>query len=317
MADEQAATMTEAPADQLGSLSHEQHHDWLLTGKLPEAKKEASPSSPAAETPEADTPEVDAAESETAKTPEIETRRAKTERRFKELLADQQKLKAEIAELRAGKAAETKTAPAAESQPPEKSTAKSKLQEKIDAINANDSKYSTYEEKVIAIAEAVADDRFEQRDAAHQRQSEATERTKRLDVSKEAARSAHKDFDDVIKDLGKADVVAPGSVIEAWILDSDVGGELMYYFGQNREELDKIKSMNPFAQSRALTRLEDKFTSQSAPVKTETKAPPAPRELGSGATAPKDDLEAAVKDGDAGRYIQEANRRDRERSRRG
>lgn len=324
MIEDRGAIAVDPPStDQLTGITPDERSEWLKSGKLP-AEVEAPPASPAP------SPAEPAAASEPAQAPEIETRRAKTERRFKEILDDNRQLKERLAKLEAGKSAETIPAPAAEApKPTEQSKPDAKpstLAEKIAAINAKDSEFRTYEEKIVAIAEAVADDRQE-RVTANQKEldrqktieAQANEAAKKFTASKQLARTVHADFDDVTKELGKASVIAPGSIIEAWILESAVGTEIMYHFGKNMAELDTIKAMNPFEQSRALTRLEDKLsppsaTSQPTPA-PKPEAPPNPRVLGSGATAPKDALEAALKDGDTARYIEEANRRDLEKAR--
>src|SRR5258708_34117532 len=101
MPDDKAAVVDSPSTDSFQSLNSEQYKDWQLTGKLPEPKKEDAAPSPAPDKAEAKAGEpAEAPASEPGKAAEtIETRRAKTERRFRELLADRDSAKAKNAEL--------------------------------------------------------------------------------------------------------------------------------------------------------------------------------------------------------------------------
>src|SRR5258708_17286236 len=119
MPDDKAAVVDSPSTDSLASLNSEQYKDCQLTGKLPEPKKEDSAPSPAPAKAEAKAGEpAEAPASEPGKAAEtIEIRRAKTERRFKELLADRDSAKAKNAELELRIAELEKPTTIAEKQP--------------------------------------------------------------------------------------------------------------------------------------------------------------------------------------------------------
>jgi hypothetical protein len=149
------------------------------------------------------------------------------------------------------------------------------------------------------------------------------------------SREAHEDFDEVaLGPDGPGKLIQPGSLVDEWIMDSEHGAELLYYFGQNPSELLKFENVagkNPTERRanarRALVKLEDKLTAAPDDKKTEpekaepekkeevraTRTPKPSSEVGGRGNSLPDPVQAAIADGsDAAtrRYIDEQNRRD-------
>lgn len=110
-------------------------------------------------------------------------------------------------------------------------------------------------------------------------------------------------------------------VLDAWILDSEIGADMLYFFAKNPADIARIQSLSAFAAARELTKLEDKLSGQ-ATASTEkkedkkaessdpsvTKAPAPATSVGGKSTAPIDEVEAKVKGGDFTGYREAANR---------
>ncbi len=151
----------------------------------------------------------------------------------------------------------------------------------------------------------------------------------------EKARVAHpEDFDDALQsEIVK--LIQPGSIVDEWVLDSELGAELLYFFHHNPAEFKKfenIKGPTPGARRatarRMLVAIEGKLapaekvadgeeiielTEKPKPAKEESrisKTPPPSREVGGRGAAPTDRARAAVANDDTGSYIDEMNRRE-------
>lgn len=153
------------------------------------------------------------------------------------------------------------------------------------------------------------------------------------------SRELHADYDEVaLAEDGPGKLITPGSLIDEWLMDSENGAELLYYFGQHPEELKKFEDVDKnfggtpttrrAAARRALVRLEDKLV--AAPEKEKkpsevdaarstaneprvTKAPKPTTDVGGRGTSLPDPVQAAIADGSdaaTSRYIEEQNRRD-------
>ncbi len=152
------------------------------------------------------------------------------------------------------------------------------------------------------------------------------------------SRETHADYDEVaLADDGPGKLIQPGSLVDEWIMDSEHGAELLYYFGKNIAELKKFENVASWGKTaterraavrRALVKLEDKV---ATPVKEEakpseeepakkaadevrvTKTPKPSSEVGGRGNSLPDPVAAAIADGsDAAtrRYIEEQNRRE-------
>jgi hypothetical protein len=148
------------------------------------------------------------------------------------------------------------------------------------------------------------------------------------------SRELHADYDAVALDAekGPGALIMPGSLVDEWLMDSENGAELLYYFGQHPEELKKFEDVDKnfggtpttrrAAGRRALVRLEDKITSATTekekPKAEETeirvtKTPKPSSEVGGRGNSLPDPVSAAIAggtDADTRRYIDEMNRRE-------
>ena len=85
------------------------------------------------------------------------------------------------------------------------------------------------------------------------------------------------DFDEAIQDV---DDIPMSLVVKDIILESENGPELMYALAKNREEYERICSLNPLAAAREMGRFELKFLKQkSSEEKQQLKTTKAPKPL--------------------------------------
>lgn len=139
-----------------------------------------------------------------------------------------------------------------------------------------------------------------QRDAEEQRINQSwAERV-------ESARAKLPDFDE--KAFGPTEIVRD-SLIDRWILESDLGAEVLYHLQTTPGEVRRIAALPVMKQLRELAVLETKLSTPPA-VKTETDAPPPPRTLGNRPAPSGDPVERALAAKDVGAYIDAANKRD-------
>jgi hypothetical protein len=143
------------------------------------------------------------------------------------------------------------------------------------------------------------------------------------------SREAHADFDEIaLGEDGPGKLIQPGSLVDEWLMDSEFGAELLYYFGKNPAELLKFEAVagkTPTERRanarRALVKLEDKLTATEEKPKPEivkdeprvTKTPKPSAEVGGRGNTLPDPVAAAIaggSDADTGRYIEEMNRRE-------
>lgn len=112
--------------------------------------------------------------------------------------------------------------------------------------------------------------------------------------------------------------IPAGSLLEAFLLDSEHGAHVLYELGKNPAELTRIAEIkNPQRAFRELLKIESKFSPAAAPApkRTITAAPPPPHEIGgSGAVLP-DEIEQAAKEAEddpqaVRRFINADTRRD-------
>lgn len=310
-----AAEAPEAPAKprELTSLSDKQYQEWRITGEIPaEGVKEE----PEAKADEKKPPE----KAETASEPGAD---AKQEQRKEKKPGSMGygELRAKIAELEAKIAAGDKPKVADETAE-RKEKAETKRPAKPtpnDVDEKGQPKFATYEDYVDALTDWKTDEKFAafREDASKETAKQAKDAeiqavNKQIEDMWKAkvgeARKKHADFDEFALDP-KLPVKA-GSVVDAWCLDSDIGADILYHFGKNPAELDRINALSPFAAARELTRLEEKLAAPPAPEHKATKAPPPAREVGGRGTAAVDEVTKAVADDDVRAYINAQNRRE-------
>jgi hypothetical protein len=167
---------------------------------------------------------------------------------------------------------------------------------------------------------AVAADREERQKAAADAKAleEQNASQAKLNERFEAAKKAHPDFAEV----AFSPEVPITDVMDAFIRDSELSGEVLYKLGENGgAEGKRIAALSPTAQARAMVQLElaitpgaDKTEKTEPPVKPKTtSAPKPPTQLDGRNAAPADEVRAAVAADDVGAYIRLANARDLKR----
>ena len=105
------------------------------------------------------------------------------------------------------------------------------------------------------------------------------------------------------------------------LVESELGGEILYYLATHKDEIKRISELGPIAQAREIFKLETTLSGSPAALETE-EVPPPPRTLGAGATLPPDAAAKALKDGDKDpnaftRYRAAANEEELKRLRKG
>lgn len=134
-----------------------------------------------------------------------------------------------------------------------------------------------------------------------------------------AVKSKHADWAEVA--LSKDYVVSP--VMDGFILDSDVGPEMLYYFGTHLDEANAIALMSPYKAARALHKIEISLVepaaepAKRAPVTPITKAAKPAIDLKATNGAAVDLVRKAVDDDDFTAFAEEQNRRDVARRKQG
>lgn len=309
----------------LASLTPEQRGEWRNTGKLPEqpSKQESAPADTSKETKSVTEPEAEAGK--TTQEHKTESKRAPgAEERIRELIAKNKASEARIQELEAGKKepkADTKPAAKAAEGDPEKYVP---LSEDDYFAKNPDKSYDDYMEakmdhKIewrLKTEKATAAKAEQERQQAEQLKTIETNWKERVD----AAVKAHSDFAEKC-DAEFNKLIPAGSLLDGWMIDSELGAEILYHFANHRDELADVLKMSPFALTRKLTKLEDKLAGEPAPEKETKKAPvteiskaPKPAsEVGGRATAPEDEAADAAKAGDFRRFKAERDREELER----
>ena len=74
--------------------------------------------------------------------------------------------------------------------------------------------------------------------------------TMRWQEQVDAARAKHADFMEVALDPKLP--IPQGSAVEQWVLDSDIGTEILYHLAKHPDELKAIHAMTPVKAARAL-----------------------------------------------------------------
>jgi hypothetical protein len=317
---------TPAPVEykDITELTEKQDAHWRMTGELP--KKEAKVSSepkPAEKVP------ADGAEPATEADPEAppqeqDPKPSKTgvgSMGHKELRARVRELEDQLAA--------SKTAPKETSAPVEEPTAKTEKMRAKPVLEDKDKdgqpRYKNWEEYNEDLIDWKAEQKF-----TEYRKNEEKQRQEALIAQKNKvlldswngrvtkASEKYADFAEVALDdkKGPGSRIAPGSVLDAWILDSDLGADILYHFGKDRNDLERIGALHPIAAARELAKLETKLSGEpvKTPTSTEpqlktTKTPPPAREIGGRGSSAVDDVDKAVADDDVAAYMAAANRK--------
>lgn len=341
MAPDAAVTVESSPTEILASLTPEEKAKWRQTGNLPEPKKEIPKESTteAVPSPAATTDVTEPAKAaETTAAPVAANQEHKpnkgAEARIKELLAANKKLEVELEAAR--RAPVVTPAKIEEVAKPHRYDVDPKTGQAMYATDAAfDEAFETY-----LTAKVTAD--VEKRHAKARQDERIAEQNRLIEQrwqnALKIANEKHEDFAKVL-DIGDEEqngkmlknifrnkdlkTIKTNGVLDAWILDSEIGAEMLYHFAKNPSEIARIQSLSAFAAARELTKIEEKLSAPpSASTKKEekpaessstaqvTRAPAPAASVSGKATAPVDEVEAAVKDEDFSRFKRVANRED-------
>ncbi|MGH9452344.1 MAG: hypothetical protein ACRD2O_00060 [Terriglobia bacterium] len=302
----------------LESLSAKQYEDWRMTGQIPEEGA-------------ADEKKIASAKDATdAQAPQDEKKERPARMHYSELRRKVRELQTENERLRMPVGEAPPATPKDQPREHQRAEDAGKTREKPQPADKDEKgapKYKTYEDYIEDLADwktdrRIADYRREQetaqRDTAIAKQNREIEQSWSGRVEK--AKRHHADFEKALdpKEGPGADI-APGSVLDQWILESPEGAEMLYFFAHDRAELRRIGRLHPIAAARELAALEAALSEDSRPAKTEprtTRTPPPAREVGGRGTAASDEVQKAVADDDVGAYIDAANRRELAKNRR-
>jgi len=284
------------------NFTDKERGDWLKNRidfpkeEKPKAKEPKEIKTEDAESSTATTPEeAEVAEKATEPAPVEKTQEPKkitpAEARIKDLLAENKSLKARLQ-------------PVAE-KPKEPAEVEAKPEPKAEDYETVDAYLKALTDH--RVSEAIRLDRearvAEQQKAEVERSNQ--EISDKWNSLTEESRKKHKDFDAIalVDDLP----VVEGSVLDRWLINSDLGAEMLYYYGTNRDELTKLNAMSAFDAARELTKLELKLgespvTEKAKPAPTKvTQAPPPPTEIATKGVT--DAAAAAIAAGDMGAYL--------------
>src|ERR1700722_11530833 len=336
MATDAAVTVDSSTTEILASMNPKERAEWRTTGKIPDLpeappkepkeKTEAAPSTAA--TTEVTEPPAKAAKEPTESAPAGKEHKPNpdAEARIKGLLAENKVLEAKVAEL--SKRPEIKPAKIEEVAIPRRSDVDSKTGL---PLYATDEAYLEARDKAVKeIAKNEARRELNEQEK-QRRRDEADRITQQRWLN--SIKIAHEKFPDWATKVGLNDKdgkyqdaalksIKEHSVLDAWILDSEIGAVLLYHFAGNQAEVDRFQSMSAFTAARELTKLEDKLSGQvSAPPKEKEEEKPAERSdpsvtkppapatsVGGKSTAPTDEVDRNVKTGDFKGYREAANR---------
>jgi hypothetical protein len=331
-----AVVVESSPTQALKDATPAERKTWRATGNLPakETSKE-KPSTEAASSPAAKEVAAPAAEKPAAEVPAKSADavtepsgkpKSAAEQRILDLLADNKKLAQERDDL----LKKTATAPTKTEKAPVKPS-------RNDVGENGQPKYATDEEFLDARDKYVAEM------ASHQTRQDIAKETRDRQIAEQnritqqrmvnqikISTERHPDFAEVLKIETKdgkttfnsdgMKAVKTGGMIDSWCVESEMGMEILYHLATRPGEVERIQSLNSFQAARELTKLEDKLSALEPPAKETPQSSPAPKNV-SGApapaasvsgkgTAPTDDEEAALKDGDFKRYQRNANEND-------
>ncbi|MFA5265688.1 MAG: hypothetical protein WC378_17855 [Opitutaceae bacterium] len=315
----------------LESMTSDERHDWQLTGKVPARPKTGESSTPAAPAdkeksePEkqaetASAPDTDKPAQEPDKGKQIE-HLSRSDRRVSELLAERRALRDKLEELKREKATpkaveQADSAPAHASLP----TIPATLKAKIDALIENADKFERYEDLIAAIVletqQSVGPDTVK---AILKQEAEAQQKAKAQEKiadswmqSVKAAAGKHADYQSVVDTPEMAELIPVNSPLNALLIDSEMGGEVLYYLGQHQDEIVRLQGLAPIAQAREVFKIEQAL-SEKSPAPPVNRAPEPPTVLGTGETASADAVSEALKNKDFKAYEKAANEKDKKR----
>jgi hypothetical protein len=343
--------------------------NYRKTGQLPAVNEEESAASKKVGDEKTEDEETDekpsragasaASESDTAAASEAAQQQEKpqktaasSENRWQKLSRENRELREKNARLegRAEGSADKRDTKQASQPAADQKTAQSTAEPKpkIDDVDPKTGKpkFATFADYEEAKDKWLADDtlrKFQETSAETQRkqQMEQAERTLSEGFAKkmQPTQKKYADFDEVA--LSPDLVIPRRSATEAFLLDSDHPGEVLYYLGKHPEILQGfygdhdpktgkfVNKLTPTAQLRELTKIElkvaaaakddkgDEKSSATTPAKPVTQAPPPPHQVSGKGTVGKDAVVQAVEEGDQETYNREQNARELARRKKG
>jgi hypothetical protein len=301
------------------------YNEFRKTGKLPEVAESAPAEVTVPEVaPEAQETEPEVAEeapdAEIAAAPAAAPPQKKKDAaaRLREVLDERKKDRELIRQLTEKLTGAPSVQPASQTAAPTEAKPQTGTKPKIDDVDAQGKPvfktYGEYEDARDEYNRAELMRLFEDKQTKAQKTQQEAEANKLIAQTFGAkvveARKKYADFDAVAFDSKLP--IKQGSVPDQFIVESAHGPEVLYFLGQNTEELDRILAMNPIAQARELFKIEQTFVPKPAapkpPARTITQAPPPPHQVTGKGPSP-DSLEKAVKDGDFNAYRDAENAR--------
>lgn len=310
-----AATPTPAPTEtaprSLESLTSAQLQNWRLTGELPDAPPD-SPSAEIGTAPPEDQAASTDATTEAASEP-AEPARGK-EKRKKELDAEIQELLQRRAALRAELEQPPPTQAPATDASPGSSPAVSEGAEfpEFDAwAEMPGNAGRSYEAYTRELTRHVYRQEERARHDAHARAERVKACRQRVDEAAKADPEFYKSLAPEVVTLPTFETLQPGEqptslhVLGQEILQSEHAARLMRHFSEHKADLQAMARGRAADVVRFIGKLEARFEAAAAPAPTTppiTQAPEPPVTLGSKATAPADDVEAAIARGDYAAY---------------
>lgn len=311
------------------TMSDAQRSEWLQTGKTP--TKPAKAETTDGKAPGDGQPASESKPPKDGKPPASGSGKNRGEEpRVHQLLEERHRDRQKIQELEArlngtgakpagtppAAAAETKLAAAAEVKAP----IAPKLEdfetwgEFIKAQNDHFEKLADFK-----AAQAVKADREqrakETQDQTVADQNKAIEQSWKTRVNQ--SKTKHADFEAVALSPALGAVIPQGSVIDAYILESDNGAEILYALGQDLGEAERLAGLSPVKQAIELGKLEAKLggapaktAASAAGVKHVSNASPPATELGNPKGKIADPVDQALEGKDFESYQAEMNARD-------
>lgn len=166
---------------------------------------------------------------------------------------------------------EEQLAKATEGQPPVEKTAKP-----ADAASGDPAgkpkvdDFDTFEE----FTEALVDWKKAESDRESAEAEDAKTQAKEWQGKLTDAKSRHKDFDEVLTETGDIEV---SPAIQQVVLESTIGGDLLYYLAANPEEAERLSKLAPLTAARELGAIEATLSKEIEGKKAEATAPPNPK----------------------------------------
>lgn len=312
-------------------MTDAQRSEWLQTGKTPTKPAEAKPAADGEKTPPADgkPPEKKPESGPGKKLPGNKGEEVRVHTLLQERHRDRQRIQELEAQLAGGnKGAQPAASPTAPDGKP--AAAVTELKPPVAPKLEDFGTWGEFMEAQNAYFEKLADFRADQKLADYKKSQEATVRDGKIAEQNKAvekswktkvdtAISTHADFKDVAFSPALGAIIPQGSVIDAFVLKSPEGAEILYRLGSDLGEAERIAGLDPIDQAIELGQIQAEIRGSAAPakppagqatVKHVSSASPPPRELGSPKANVADPVEAALEGKDFSTYQAEMNARD-------